>query len=115
MDQHLSPGHATAVARRIDHLADQPGVPLNAELPGPPGSSYLAAVPDDDDAPVVIYRSTAAGEEGDFLVTALVDRVAGADFAGAARPGAAGQSLDRAAPARAGRLGLGRISPPVGL
>jgi hypothetical protein len=85
MDQRLSPGQVAAVARRIDQLADKPGLPLSIDSPGPPGSRYLAAIPDHDRAPVVIYRATSAGEQGDFLVAALIDRLTYTEYQSATR------------------------------
>jgi hypothetical protein len=117
MDQCLSPDQVAAVARCIDLLADEPGIPLSIDSPSPPGSHYLAAIPDHDHAPVVIYRSTSVGEQGDFVVTALVDRVIYAEHQSAARQGIKDRPLDWALSilATAPVFGRGRICPPVGL
>jgi hypothetical protein len=117
LDQCPSPGQVAAVARCLDGLADQPGVPLGIEPSDPAGGSYLAAIPDHADAPVVIYRMTAADEEGDFLVTALVDRITYSEYQSAVRPGAADRPLDRAMSSRATRPAFrrARIGPPAGL
>jgi hypothetical protein len=117
MDLRLSPGHVASVARCIDHIADQPGVPLSIDPPGSPGGHYLAATPDDNDAPVVIYRVTSAGEEGDFLVTALVDRASYTEYQNGSPQGARDHPLERALSrlATMQAFGRARITPPLSL
>jgi hypothetical protein len=60
---------AESVARAIAAIGQTEGNPVAA--PEGNGRQYLAMVPDDDEAPVVMYRE--AGDGG-YLVTALVDR-----------------------------------------
>ena len=65
----LARPHAESVARAIAAIGQAPGNPVAA--PEGNGRQYLAMVPDDDEAPVVMYR---AADDGGYLVTALVDR-----------------------------------------
>lgn len=117
MDHCLSPGQVAAVARCIDQLADAPGAQLSIDSPTALGSQYLAAIPDNDHAPVVIYRATSAGEQGDLLVTALADRVTYAEHQSAARRRIKDHPPDRALSilATAQVFGHGRICPSAGL
>jgi hypothetical protein len=64
----LARPQAESVARAIAAIGQIKGKPVAA--PGNNGRHYLAMVPDDDEAPVVIYRKA----DGGYLVTALVDR-----------------------------------------
>lgn len=65
----LARPQAESVARAIAAIGKAPGRPVKA--PDGNGRQYLAMVPDDDEAPVVMYRE--ADDKG-YLVTALVDR-----------------------------------------
>lgn len=65
----LSRPQAESVARAIAAIGQAPGKPVAA--PEGNGRRYLAMVPGDDQAPVVMYR---AADDGGYLVTALVDR-----------------------------------------
>jgi hypothetical protein len=65
----LARPQAESVARAIATIGQVPGKPV--EAPGGNGRQYLAVVPDDEQAPVVMYR---ASEDNGYLVTALVDR-----------------------------------------
>src|SRR5215472_4397824 len=67
--RELARPQAESVARAIAAIGQVPGKPV--EAPNGNGRQYLAVVPDDDKAPVVMYRNS---EENGFLVTALVDR-----------------------------------------
>jgi hypothetical protein len=65
-----------SVARAIASIGETPGNPVAAPegavaAPEGNGRQYLAMVPDDDSAPVVMYRES---DDGGYLVTALVDR-----------------------------------------
>jgi hypothetical protein len=78
MEDRLPRGQAAAVARAIQRIGTEVGtrssVPLKINVPGaPPGSRYLAAIPDDEQAPVVIYREP-ADKVSNYLVAALADR-----------------------------------------
>jgi hypothetical protein len=117
LDQCLLPDQVAAVARCIDRLGGEPGIPLGIDSPSPPGSHYLAAIPDHDQAPVVIYRPASTGEQGDFVVTALIDRVTYSEHQSAERQGIKDRPLDRAlsTPATGPAFGHGPICPPVGL
>ena len=69
----LARPQAESVARAIASIGQVPGNPVE----GPNGNGngngrqYLAIVPDDETAPVVMYRKS---EDNGYLVTALVDR-----------------------------------------
>ncbi len=65
----LARPQAESVARAIAAIGQVPGKPI--EAPNGNGRQYLAAVPDDEKAPVVMYRES---EDHGYLVTALVDR-----------------------------------------
>ena len=62
---------AESVARAIAAIGQVPGNPVEAPSGNGNGRQYLAVVPDDDKAPVVMYR---LAEDNGYLVTALVDR-----------------------------------------
>jgi plasmid stabilization system protein ParE len=71
--QDSAPEQAAAVARAIDAVSDDPGQPLN--LPGVRSPEPLRVVESESPrAPVVVYRHTARGERGDWLVVSLMDR-----------------------------------------
>jgi hypothetical protein len=65
----LARPQAESVARAIAAIGQTPGKPVKA--PDVNGRQYLAMVPDDETAPVVMYRES---DDGGYLVTALVDR-----------------------------------------
>jgi len=65
----LARPQAESVARAIAAIGQAPGKPVAA--PESNGRQYLAMVPDEDAAPVVMYRESG---DGGYLVTALVDR-----------------------------------------
>lgn len=67
--RELARPQAESVARAIAAIGQAPGRPV--EGPDGNGRQYLAMVPDDDNAPVVMYR---AADDNGYLVTALVDR-----------------------------------------
>ena len=69
--RELARPQAESVARAIAAIGQVPGKPVEAPNGNGNGRQYLAVVPDDDKAPVVMYRNS---EENGFLVTALVDR-----------------------------------------
>ena len=73
MEHCLTPDQAAAVARTIQHLAEQRGVRLRISATGPKGENYLVVTPDNDHAPAVIYREMSPGEDGSYLVAAVVD------------------------------------------
>ena len=60
---------AESAARAIAAIGQTAGRPV--EAPQANGRQYYAMVPDDDKAPVVMYREA---DDGGYLVTALVDR-----------------------------------------
>jgi hypothetical protein len=66
--RELARPQAESVARAIAAIGQAPGRPVAA--PKGNGRQYLAVVPDNDKAPVVMYR---AADDGGYLVTALVD------------------------------------------
>lgn len=61
---------AESVARAIAAIGQTEGKPVAAPRESN-GRQYFAMVPDDDNAPVVMYRAV---DDGGYLVTALVDR-----------------------------------------
>jgi len=68
----LARPQAEAVARAIAAIGQVEGRPVTAPDEGNGnGRQYLAMVPDDHEAPVVMYRES---DDGGYLVTALVDR-----------------------------------------
>jgi len=67
----LARPQAESVARAIASIGQVPGNPVEAPNGNGNGRQYLAIVPDDDKAPVVMYRES---EDNGYLVTALVDR-----------------------------------------
>ena len=67
----LARPQAESVARAIASIGQVPGNPVEAPNGNGNGRQYLAIVPDDDTAPVVMYRES---EDNGYLVTALVDR-----------------------------------------
>jgi len=67
----LARPQAESVARAIASIGQVPGNPVESPNGNGNGKQYLALVPDDDMAPVVMYRES---EDNGYLVTALVDR-----------------------------------------
>jgi hypothetical protein len=67
----LARPQAESVARVIAAIGQVPGKPVEAPSGNGNGRHYLAIVPDDEKAPVVMYRES---EDNGYLVTALVDR-----------------------------------------
>ena len=67
----LARPQAESVARSIAAIGQVPGKPVEAPPGNGNGRQYLAIVPDEDEAPVVMYREA---EDNGYLVTALVDR-----------------------------------------
>src|SRR5580700_1358465 len=67
----LARPQAESVARAIASIGQVPGNPVEAPNGNGNGRQYLAIVPDDGTAPVVMYRES---ENNGYLVTALVDR-----------------------------------------
>ncbi len=65
----LEPPQAESVARAIAAIGQVEGKPV--EAPDEAGRKYLAMVPDDQTAPVVMYR---VADDNGYLVTTLVDR-----------------------------------------
>ena len=76
--RELSATDARAAHNVADTILDIPhtrGQPVRLTVPGdPPGTRYWAQIPSDRHAPVVIYRESLPGEEGRWLVTALMDQ-----------------------------------------
>lgn len=67
----LARPQAESVAHAIASIGQVPGNPVEAPNGNGNGRQYLAIVPDDEMAPVVMYRES---EDNGYLVTALVDR-----------------------------------------
>ena len=71
--EKLPPAQARAVNSTIRDIPSKPGQRLN--IPGAPQAEpFLAAQPENPDAPVVIYRRTTPDEQGDWLVVSLMNR-----------------------------------------
>jgi hypothetical protein len=71
--RELPKSQATAVAEAIRRIGPDQGTPLKIP-PGKGGGQFLAIVPDEADAPVVIYRKLTPDEGEGYLVTAIVER-----------------------------------------
>ncbi len=82
--RELARPHAESVARAIAGIGRAEGRLVALPPDDVDGRQYFAMVPDDDDAPVVMYRP--ANGNG-YLVTALVDRAAYRTYEIAERPG----------------------------
>jgi hypothetical protein len=67
----LARPQAESVARAIAAIGQTRGNPVVAPNGNGNGKTYLAIVPGDDKAPVVMYRQS---DDNGYLVTALVDR-----------------------------------------
>lgn len=69
----LPRAQAQAVNRAIREIPSKPGRRLR--IPGaPPAEPFLAAVPENREAPVVVYRRSTPEEDGDWLVVSLMNR-----------------------------------------
>lgn len=66
-----NPAAAASLVRAMLAIPSE-GAPIDITVPDdPPGTRYFAVQPDNEYAPVPIYRESADGEQGDFLVVAL--------------------------------------------
>lgn len=83
----LQPAEARSVVYAIARIKSGAGRSLKIQPPNVPGGTYRCVVPDDDAAPVVIYRALTSSEHGDYLVTALTDRQEFERYERAARDG----------------------------
>lgn len=75
---------AESVARAIAAIGQTEGKPVASPPDADNGRKYFAMVPDDEAAPVVMYRQA---EGNGYLVTALVDRATYKTYEIAERPG----------------------------
>lgn len=67
------PGEGAALRRYINSIPQAVGTPV--DIPGaPPGTQYLAIVPEESELPVIVYRPALPDEQGEWLVTALLPR-----------------------------------------
>ena len=84
--RELARPQAEAVARAIAAIGTAGGEAEGKKVVAPSdnGRQYYAMVPDDDSAPVVMYR---AADDSGYLVTALVDRDTYKTYEIAERPG----------------------------
>lgn len=75
---------AASVANAILRISDAPGaLRIRLTVPGdPPDTTYRALLPDDAEAPAIIFRAAFDDEGGKWLVTALMDRGAYRDYTG---------------------------------
>jgi hypothetical protein len=85
----LGDGQKQSVAAAIRNIRAGAGKPLNMNNRSlnAEGGQYRVIVPDQSDAPVVIFRQLGSSEPGDFLVTALTDRQVFNDYERAERQG----------------------------
>jgi len=98
----LPPRLAESVARAIERIGKQVGEPF--EPPdGPAGVRYMAMIPDDDTAPVVVYKETDNG----YLVTGLSKREAYNTYTRADQPAFFDTSTGKAILPAAAAVGLG--------
>lgn len=75
--QDLPKAVARAVAEAIVQIPVETRVPIRLDVPGdPPGTQYWALIPRGAPRPVIIYRNALRGENGRWLVTALMDQEA---------------------------------------
>lgn len=76
---------AAAVAAAIRRIGTSEGVPFGP--PGDDGTQLMVTIPDDDDAPVVIYRQPPKLEGGGYRVTGLLSRDAYNAYTRSEKPG----------------------------
>jgi hypothetical protein len=100
----LARPQAESVARAIAAIGQIPGRPV--EAPQENGRQYYAMVPDDDKAPVPMYR---AADDGGYLVTALVDRETYKTYEIAEQPGFLQSTTFKAAVGAVAAAALGII------
>jgi hypothetical protein len=73
--QELPRPQAASVARAIQAIGHANSEPIRIEGAGiQPGASHFALAPDDDTAPIVIYRTVQPGSGGRWRVTTLMSR-----------------------------------------
>jgi hypothetical protein len=82
--RELARPQAEAVARAIAAIGTAKGGGKKVVAPADNGRQYYAMVPDDDTAPVVMYREA---DDSGYLVTALVDRETYKTYEIAEQPG----------------------------
>lgn len=72
----LPPSQAATVARAIQAIGQVQGEPISINLTDlPPDTKHYALTPDDDQAPIIIYRSIPPGERhAKWRVTTLMNR-----------------------------------------
>lgn len=82
----LPSDQAESVARAIQRIGIEPGIPLRIPGNQDDGTS-LVMLPDNDQAPVVAYRLCPPLEGGGYLVTGLIDRHAYNTYVKGGQPG----------------------------
>lgn len=106
--RELARPQAESVARAIAAIGQAEGkqvaIPQDAQQENGNGRQYLAMVPDDDHAPVVMYREA---DDGGYLVTALVDRATYKTYEIAEQPGFLQSTTFKAAVGAAAATALG--------
>jgi hypothetical protein len=71
----LPPSQAASVARGVQTIGQVKGEPIRIEAVGiPPGARHFALAPDDDQAPIIIYRTVPPDDPGKWRVTTLMSR-----------------------------------------
>jgi hypothetical protein len=84
----LPPSQAASVARAIQAIGHIEGEPIRIEAEGvPAGASHFALTPDDDDAPIIIYRTVPPARGGKWRVTTLMRRADYREYREAERRG----------------------------
>jgi hypothetical protein len=108
--RELARPQAESVARAIAAIGQTEGRPVTIPPDAPQengngnGRQYLAMAPDDDHAPVVMYREA---DDGGYLVTALVDRATYKTYEIAEQPGFLQSTTFKTAVATAAATALG--------
>jgi hypothetical protein len=115
----LPDAQAKAVAKAIARISSGAGTPLRIQPPSMPSGSYRAVVPDNDEAPVVIYRELGRAEGGGYLVTSLTSRSDYEGYQRADRSGFLDSDAGRAlisgvTSGVAGTISTGDVINPVG-
>ena len=104
MRRVLPNDQAASGAQAILEIPSTQAVPIRLEVPGdPPGTQYWALTPGLRTAPVVIYRKKLRAENGEWLVTTLMDRDAYREYSGGLADNSVVQGV--ASIVAAGRIG----------
>jgi hypothetical protein len=94
--RRMSRPEAAAAARAIQAIGPDAGTPVRIPSPGNPDGHYLALVPDDPAAPIVIYRPVTVDADSGYVVIALASRDTYAAYEQAERAGVLDTPLGKA-------------------